>query len=297
MAFTVEEPMCKSAPSSAQPMGVRTAWSKPFRPTLISWIFCAAFACALAPQAQASLMSTNNPYPSEVGLPAILSHAFGGTFTADPSDLHDFTNGSLTAVRVDDGQIGDAPAATPDGSDVLEPLGGSDDLWQGSVDSARVIGLFTGHKQTFGYFSGATGNSYQQLFAATGYGFAPDGSATSNTSLVNSASGVFRFTRDGSNGGHKPFPPDHNNFDHTDEMLTYEIQGLNNNLNTYVLAFDQMLGQCHNGGMYSDDFAVEITGPSANGQSQDPAVTPEPGTALAAVAMTLLTTRRRRPRM
>jgi hypothetical protein len=289
MAFTVEDPMCKSAPSSAQPIGARPVRSKLLGPALISWIFCVAFAYALAPRAQASPVSSDPSYPSEVGLPAILSHTFGGTFASDPSDLKDFTNGSLTAVRVDDGQIGDTPAATADGSDILEPLGGSDDMWQGSVESARVIGLFTGHKQSFGYYSG-TGNDYHQLFVATGYGFSPDGSATSPTSLVSSASGVFSFTRDGSDG-HKPFPANHNNFDHQDEMMIYEIEGLNNNLNTYILAFDEMPSQCP-AGKFSNDFAVEITGPSAD-QSETLAI-PEPGTALASVAMSFLLARRRR---
>src|SRR5829696_2712749 len=65
-------------------------------------LFCAAamttLLCVAAP-ARAGFSSISTPPTREQDQAQILSHAYGGTFT--PSG-NNFTNGTITAVRVDD---------------------------------------------------------------------------------------------------------------------------------------------------------------------------------------------------
>jgi hypothetical protein len=283
--------MCQFGLSSALPTGAQPFWSKRVGRRLIPSIFCLVFAVAQAEKARGELTTINPAFPGEASLPQILSQTYGGSFTSEVGDPTDLTNGSLTALRIDDGSPSVVPTVTPDGTNTLEPLGGSDELWQGDVESAQVIGLFAADTQAFGFIPDASGNSYQQIFAASGYGYAATGSASSGTSLVSSDSGVFRFARTG-NDGNIMSSLDQDNSDGMDHMVTYEIQGLGNNLNTYVLAFEDTPLQ--DGGDFDfNDLVVQITGPAAV-QSEDPATTPEPGTTLAGAAMTLLLARRRR---
>src|SRR4051812_35759078 len=69
---------------------------------------CAAAAAALvfagAPTARAAFTTVNPPVGEETHA-EILSHIYGGTFHATGVGNHDYTNGSITAERVEDSTV------------------------------------------------------------------------------------------------------------------------------------------------------------------------------------------------
>src|SRR3954452_17113510 len=116
----------------------------------------AAIGGATSP-ALASFSPVNAPFfTNEDGRNKILGAQYGGTFTATgPSNIN-YTNGTVTAVRVEDIFANPAPVAL-----ALNDNGSVDDqLWQANFKLASAEAIFGAFNQEFGYFDGPVGGSY-----------------------------------------------------------------------------------------------------------------------------------------
>src|SRR5438034_10991527 len=101
------------------------------RNTLNNWLRTAALAGAMAAfppaSANASLTTVKASKPSEMGIEQILEGTYGGNFSASGND---FTNGSITAHRIDDDL---------------------DQVWTGGTFDITAKAKFSGYTQSLGY--------------------------------------------------------------------------------------------------------------------------------------------------
>ncbi len=190
----------------------------------------AAFGMLSAGHASADFTTVNAPITAgELGLADIFSGVYGGTFVASGND---FTNGSITAVRVDDD---------------------NDQLFPTNTYSASAKAVYAEFGQKFGYLPGADGSGYVNLFDAEGNGFSVTGSATSVD-----IDGPFRFARNGDFGLVATSDPS-DNPDAADHLVTYQITGLSTTDNVSILAFEDRIGFDFD----FNDLVVEVTTPGA----------------------------------
>lgn len=160
----------------------------------------------------------------------ILNGIYGGGFAGAAFGGLSYTNGSITATRVDDnygGALGlnlNLCTGTPGG-------GVSDQVWNDGQASMSAQARYAGFTQQFGYFTGASGGAYTNLFNVSGSGFAVSGGASHFF-----GPGDFRFGRNGTNGPHSSRESD--NADRRDHMLTYEITGLASGIKTWLLFWE-----------------------------------------------------------
>ena len=110
----------------------------------------------------------------------------------------------------------------------------------------RVI---TSH-DAFGYFAGASGGSFTQLFATSGSGFAVSGSG-----LVDFTGGTWRWGRTGGPNVHSGLASE--NADAVDHMVTYRITGLGSETVWLVFFEDKNVGDEEADFDYND-LVVEI---------------------------------------
>lgn len=158
---------------------------------------------ALLLSASTSLAATTPIQPPRAGEAShgdIFAHWYGGTFVLQANG-RDFSNGSVTAIRIDDSLD---TLFTTDGFDA----------------TARAV--FADFSQTFGYLPGPSGGSFVSLFDVVSDGYAAAGSAAGV--VIN---GEFRFARDGNKGVlASSLPAD--NADLIDHLVTYRVTGLGN---------------------------------------------------------------------
>ncbi|QOV87324.1 hypothetical protein [Humisphaera borealis] len=148
------------------------------------------------------------PHASEATTEQILSHQYGGSFTALGNG---FTNGSVTATRIDDL---------------------NDVAWKGDLMTLNAIASFSRSQQSVGLLLGKSGGGYEHLFAVNQFGYLPAASTTVDTS-----GDFFRFVLD--NGGtnlrssslttENPFG---------DQLVTYQIDGLGKGPSRYLLFWE-----------------------------------------------------------
>jgi hypothetical protein len=168
----------------------------------------AALSCVLlTPAAFAGFTTISPPHPGEDSHAQILSHIYGGNFSAVGS--LNFSNGLITAQRVEDFV---AREGNPTGGEDA-----SDQTWRAAFTNAVAEARFAAFQQEFGYFPGSSGGSYIPLFPVVGAGYGVSGEATipllSNTLL--------RWGRGGENGIFSSKIAD--NTDNLDHMVTYQI--------------------------------------------------------------------------
>ncbi len=144
----------------------------------------------------------------------IFNAVYGGGFTADGLN---FTNGTLTAVRLDDA---------------------ADQSFALSSFNAKAIAKFASLDQSFGYLN-ADGD-YVNLFEESGEGFAASGSVEGV-----SLDSPIVFAREGVNGVVSSDVS--SNPDLRDHLVTYRLDGMPGEV--YVLAFEDLFG-----GPEDDDF-------------------------------------------
>jgi hypothetical protein len=180
------------------------------------------------------------PHASEVNHDGILSHLYGGTFTANGVN---YSNGSVTATRIED-----------TGGGTLNALGlgnGADDqVWTDGQLSVHAVARFAGYDQSLGYTLGADGSgSVLGLFDVVGMGFNVTGSAD-----VDMTGQTYRWMR---GGGGEMFSSD----DSVDQMVSYLITGTGG-AKTWLLCWEDVRGA----GSDRDynDLVVEVT---AHGES------------------------------
>jgi hypothetical protein len=158
----------------------------------------------------------------------ILDHIYGGSFTLE--DGVDYSNGTLTAVRVSD----TAPQTGGLGYNNPGP-NATDQLWEsnGPVTATVEESQAEDASSPFGYFLGSSGGSFTSLFSITGNNspYAVGGSGSFNPGAQ-----IFRFAADNKFGYLSSLPSQ--NVDGNDHIVTYEIDGLSSLDKTWLLFFN-----------------------------------------------------------
>ncbi|WP_428938023.1 PEP-CTERM sorting domain-containing protein [Fontivita pretiosa] len=175
--------------------------------------------CLCAPSATFAGFTPINPPVGEDTHREILSFIYGGNFQPTGAHNLDFTNGQITAVRIDD-----FPDPQPGRAPLFEPLniigenGSDDQTWFADYRVASAEAKFAVYDQNFGYFAGPAGGSYTMLFDQTGWGYQVQGDAD----LTRLAGQILRWGRGGEGRILSSKPSD--NADGRDHMVTYRIE-------------------------------------------------------------------------
>jgi hypothetical protein len=247
--------------------------------------FCYALAVAvsawIASSARAAAFTSyNSPPPGEGSQPGILETVYGGgTFVPTSPGSKNFTNGAITAVRVEDTYNPAVDGLTPPSPlSTTENIGNDDRLWSGNFHLASAEAIFGVYRQEFGYYNGASGGTYHKLFDQTGYGYDVQGSA--DLDPLNLSNTTIRWARGGENRVLSSNPSD--NQDGLDHLITYRIDGLGDGQLTWLLFWEDKLSWEQNADFDYDDEVVQI---KAYHSAQPLPAVPEPGT----IALLLLT--------
>lgn len=156
--------------------------------------------------------------------------AFGGTWTRKGNN---YSNRGLTATRVSDN---------------------SDQKWTGNIVSASAVGAFSISTQTLGFFAGASGGTFVNLFDVSGSNSSVSGGIGATVMPA-----TYRLGRTGSNGNIISSNPA-DNTDKRDHMVTYVIKGLAGqpaNQTTYMIFFEDSPGKVN---LFDfNDLIVELT--------------------------------------
>jgi len=240
---------------------------------------CAVLAAA-TPVARADFTPVHDPRGSELDHLSIFADYYSpgtpwhttGSRVDSRGNVVDFTNGLLSATRVDDWGYGNV-------LDLQAPfLGQVDDQSFTAEDlSVKGVARFAGYTQEFGYDLEGDAEGYIKLFKLSGNNMSVNGDVT--LSLAPSQS--FDFLRDGNKGGQWSSDPAANS-DGRDHLVTYSVSGLNDGLAHWMLFWEDL----PNGGDSDyNDLVAEVT-----------TVVPEPGMGLTiTLAAGVLLCLRRRP--
>ena len=217
------------------------------RNTISTWIktaaLSAAFATFTATSAHAGLTTVKAPRVGEMGIEQILENTYGGNFNASGAN---WSNGSITATRIDDSV---------------------DQEWSAGTYDLHTVAKFSGYTQTLGVMSHSD-NTIHNLFSSTGFGLGGTGSI--NNVVMGD---TFCFSRDGDSG--LDMSEDNENSDGRDHMVTFKIDGLSNDP-TYLLFFEDMnlTGSTWGNRSYADfnDLVVQLDRVTPN----NPAAAPLP---------------------
>lgn len=219
--------------------------------------------------AQANLTPVRPPFGTEATHSSIFSNYYGGVFAPGPNGAPSYTNGAITATRVDDtiGKTGignnlNLVSGAPDSAT-------TDQRWEDGIAITAAVARFAGYTQEFGYDEG---NGYVKLFDV-----AVNGSGGYNVS----GSGSYHFTegvpwnwvRGGT--GQRYYSENGRNSDGLDHMITYQITGLRSSDTVWMLFWEDRPGAFRSAGSDRDfnDLVVEIRASVAN-------IVPVPGAAL-----------------
>lgn len=224
--------------------------------------------------AQADFIPVGLPYAGELGHAAIFEGVYspGTAWSAierPGGESVNFTNGSLIALRVDDYGRGGVVNVNTGVAGAMDDL-----IWTGGPVVATARARFASHAQILGYSTNPQTGDYFELFEVSGSGLNVTGSAE----LVLPPGQTWTWTRSGT--GPVWFSGPAYNTDLLDHMVTYQITGLNDGYNRWMIFWEDLpnLGD----GDYND-FAIELTAP-----------VPEPASAAAlALGAVLLAARRR----
>src|SRR5438094_7304159 len=179
---------------------------------LSNWIRTATLAAAVtmfgAASAQASLTAVKPPNASEMGIEQILQGTYGGNFSANGNN---FTNGAVTATRIDDDL---------------------DQVWTGGTFDITAKAKLSGYSQTLGYVGHPGNGPVNHLLDVTGSGLSAGGTLSHVTIGED-----FCFVREGDSG--TQMSELNENSDGRDHMISYAIHGLSNP-DTYLLFFEDM---------------------------------------------------------
>jgi hypothetical protein len=236
-------------------------------------------ACAaMASTARAGFSTINTAPTDETSQASILNHVYGGNFTLQPDGV-DYSNGTLSVVRVSDYLPSSSSSANPGPN-------ATDQLWNSSGGvTATAKALFAEDPSTpFGYIPGASGGNFQPLFSVGGGTFDVTGSGSFTPGST------FRFAAENKFGLLSSSPSD--NSDGKDHMITYQVDGLGGIDDTWLLFFDDYGDNGTDADFDYQDLVIQVT--------TVPTTTsvPEPGTLMLAggAAVVLLKRVRRRSR-
>ncbi|HEX8915489.1 MAG TPA: hypothetical protein VF796_24260 [Humisphaera sp.] len=175
--------------------------------TIVRSAAAIALSLAAGSQARAALTEVRStPHASEQGFAQILGNQYGGSFAATANG---FTNGAVTATRVDDGV---------------------DRLWTGGLVTFTPVASFSRSEQSLG-LSLATGSGYEHLFSVNSFGYVGASPVT-----VDLGKNVWDLTLDNSASGLRTRSAGPSAAD--DQMVTYKINGAGGKGNTFLLFWE-----------------------------------------------------------
>ena len=145
------------------------------------------------------------PHATEASTEQILSHQYGGSFSALGNG---FTNGSITATRIDDL---------------------NDVAWKGDLMTLNAVASFSRSQQSVGLLLGKSGGDYEHLFSVNQFGYLPAAATTVDTSGE-----FFRFVLDNSGTNLRSSSLNTENA-FGDQLVTYRIDGLEKGSSRYLL--------------------------------------------------------------
>lgn len=165
-------------------MSLRSKFSRLFAATaLVSGMFGAS-------NAHAGFTTYQGTKPNEAKFEQVFEQAYGGNFVKSGND---FTNGLLTAIRVDDDH---------------------DKTFTGHILGGRMLARFAGYHQQFGLYDDG---AYTNLMDLSGWGQPVSGTMDE----VDLTGGAYKFGRAG--GGHTYSSDPADNVDQGDHLLTYKL--------------------------------------------------------------------------
>jgi len=187
--------------------------------------------------------------PGEATHAQILNHVYGTDpltlvftpFTPTANNAASYTNGTITATRIDDKK---ADGARGDNLDLLTGVRGlpvTDQVWEDGISIATAKAKFASFNDGFGYMLGSSAGTFTKLFDVTGSGYGAGGSAGPFN-----ITGPFRWGQDVRtlqtpirtylNSSRK----DENHNNDVDHMVTYKITGLNTSQTVWLLFWEDM---------------------------------------------------------
>jgi len=175
---------------------------------------------------RADLTPIGNPPSGEATIVNLLDNIYGSGFSGGQNNAS-YTNGAITATRVDDD---------------------TDQWWNDASITAVAKARFAGYGQSFGYNSGS---GEVTLFSISGSGYAVTGSAS-----VNLTGDTWQWIRTGVEDGHWS-SVESNNYDQQDHMITFLITGLNTDLTTFMLCWEDKTWQTGSDWDYND-MVIEV---------------------------------------
>lgn len=205
----------------------------------------------------ANLTTVSAPHTGEASQASILSHVYGGSFAPATQGAASYTNGTITATRVDDRLPGGGPGNNLGLVDGVPGLPTTDQLWHDGIAFTSAVAKFAAFSQEFGYDDGG---GYVKLFdvAVTGpTGYDVDGDASHHF-----ADGVpWDWARSGQGGTY--YSSNARNGDGLDHMITYQITGASRNPfeTVWLLLWEDLRGPLGGSGHSDRDFndlAVEV---------------------------------------
>lgn len=220
--------------------------------------------------ASANLTPINAPFGIEATHAQIFANTYGGVFAPGPNGAAVYSNGTITATRVDDtigkAGIGNNLNMVTGGPDGLT----TDQIWEDGIAITSAEAKFAGFTQEFGYDDG---NGYVKLFDVTTQG--SNGFNVSGSASHHFSTGVpWNWMRSGT--GQMYYSQNARNSDMLDHMVTYQITGLNTADSVWMLFWEDRPGALRSSGGSDRDFndlVVEIRANVAN-------VVPVPGAVL-----------------
>ena len=207
--------------------------------------------------ARADLTPVFAPASGELSHVDILNHVYGAGF-AGPLGAASYTNGLVTATRIDDVLAGGGLGSNLNMVSGAPGLPNTDQFWVDGIASATAEAKFAAFSQEFGY---DLGSGYTNLFDVTVAG--PSGFDVSGSGVVHFPhNNPWQWVRSGAQG-QTYYSGNANNSDLLDHMVTYQITGASSAANetVWLLLWEDLNGPL-NGAGHSDrdfnDLAVEI---------------------------------------
>ncbi len=194
------------------PYSIPSLFARALRAALIAIITT----LAAAPSSRAAFTTILPPPHGEDSHERIFETLYGSDFSRHGVNYLN-TSAAISAMRIDDSLPTPGVLGLVDGA----PGQAADAVWHDGFVTAAARARFAGLSQSFGYYDGASGGSYVNLFNVTGSGYAVTGEA----SLIDMRGLTFRWVRGGGGTGpHSSLPSD--NADGLDHLATYRVNGL-----------------------------------------------------------------------
>ncbi|MBI4717538.1 MAG: DUF4114 domain-containing protein [Planctomycetes bacterium] len=227
-------------------MTVRKLFSTACVVVFVAWV-------SVSP-ARADLTPVFSPPSGEATHAQILDHIYGAGFLPSTQGSPSYTNGSVTATRIDDTDASGNPGSNLHLVFGSPGLPTTDQVWEDGIANVTAEAKFAAFSQEFGY---DTGSGYVKLFdvvfnGPTGFDVSGSGSVSFPHNLP------WDWVRDGT--GNRYYSSNASNVDLLDHMVTYQITGASAaNETVWLLLWEDLPGPL---GLNADrdfnDLAVEI---------------------------------------